>query len=106
MERQPADVADNTAESAGPAMIDYDDFLLRIEKIGIGTGKERVETILGKPESKSETVWSYDLRNRKGFPGIPPVSGITVFVGIDIVFEKDCVKDISRSWFDATGPMP
>jgi hypothetical protein len=84
-------------------MIGYDDFLVRLEKISVGTRKDLVQAVLGEPESKSNTVWSYDLRNKKGFPGIPPASGTTVFVGI--VFENDMVKNISRSWMDVTGPQ-
>jgi len=61
--------------------------------------------MLGEPESKSDAIWSYDLRNKKGFPGIPPASGTTVFIGIDIVFENERVKNISRSWMDVTGPQ-
>lgn len=85
-------------------MIDYDDFLVRVEKIVTGTGKEDVRALLGEPEPGPDATWHYDLRHRTGFPGIPPVPGTTVFLGIDIVFENDRVKNVSKSWIDATGP--
>jgi hypothetical protein len=107
--RQPSEVCapvrmDDNIKPEENTMTAYEDFLLGIEKIHVGNKKDDVKTILGEPESRSETIWRYDLKNHEGFPGIPPASGTTVFVGFDIVFENDQVKEIQRHWMDVTGP--
>ncbi|PCJ56918.1 MAG: hypothetical protein COA79_17420 [Planctomycetota bacterium] len=85
-------------------MIVYYEFLDFVEKVSIGTKKEDVESILGIPMICSQSTWVYDLVSSKGFPGIPPPSGVTVFTKIEIHFENNVVSRISRGWIDITSP--
>ena len=103
-EKHIAERSDDNNKLKANVMIGYDEFLIRIKGIHIGNNKGYVEKIVGEPDSRSDTIWSYDLKKREGFPGLPPVSGTTVFTGIEFLFEDGQVKEIKKNWIDVTGP--